>query len=360
MSRCLNITVVGAGNGGQAIAGYCAMQGHRVCLFNRSLNKLGTLVHKKKIRLYGAIEGSGLIDVITDDIQKAVTFADIIMVTTTANAHRDLALLMAPYLQKDQVVVLNPGRTGGVFEFRKIIADFQNLPHFYLAEAQTLIYACRKKEEGLVHIIGVKNKVLLSGINREETLHVIEVLSDIYSCFVPAQNLLQTSLENIGAIFHPCVVLFNAAAIERGNSFYFYREMTPQIAQFIQLIDKERIAVGKAFGVDLISAADWVSYAYPGILGNSLCEKMKNNPAYYDIMAPNSIFSRQLLEDIPTGLLPMVELGQLAGVNVELMDSIITICSSLLGVNFRKDGRTLSNIGLDDLSVNEIIGIYEC
>ncbi len=359
MSSYLNITVIGAGNGGQAIAGHCAMNGHHVCLYNRSLTHLSNLAQEKRIKLYGVIEGTGTLDVITCDIKQAVQFADIIMVATTAVAHRELATLMAPYLKKDQVVILNPGRTGGAWEFLKVLNAHKNVPHVYLAEAQTLIYACRKKTEGVVDVIGIKDKVLLSGINRSETEYILQYLSHLYSCFLPAQNLLHTSLENIGAIFHPCVVLVNAATIERGGSFYFYRDMTPQVAHLIQLLDEERLAIGKAFGLNLISATDWVSYAYPGIQGDSLCDKMKNNPAYYDIVAPSSIYSRQLLEDIPTGLLPMSELGKCMGVKVDIMESIVTLCSSLLGVDFRKEGRTLSNLGLDKMSATEIREKYE-
>lgn len=354
MNKSLKITIIGAGNGGQAMAGHCAMKGFLVCLYNRTIEKLQTLVQKNAIELYGGIEGVGYLNCVTDDLEQAITFADIIMIVTTATAHRSLAYKIAPYLRKGQIIVLNPGRTGGAFEFFEIFREL-SIPRIYLAEAQTLIYACRKKEEGIVHVIGVKDKVLLSGISTEETSYIINVLSDVFSCSVPAENLLHTSLENIGAIFHPCVVMFNAATIERGTSFYFYREMTPQIARFIQAVDEERLNIGKAFGLNLISVTEWISYAYPGVQGDDLCDKMKNNPAYYDILSPESIFSRQLLEDIPMGLLPMVELGSLAGVKVELMKSIITICSSLLGIDFWKSGRTLSNIGLSHKSKDEII-----
>jgi opine dehydrogenase len=358
MTKKINISVLGAGNGGQAIAAHCSMKGFGVCLYNRTLTKISALLKEKIIKLCGAINGNGKIDIITDDIKQAVEFADIIMIVTTANAHKDLALKMAPYLKENQIVVLNPGRTGGLLEFKTVLKRQNFKKHIYLAEAQTLVYACRIIEDGLVNIIGIKDKVLLSSDNSVSTNYIIEKLSDLYTCFIPAKNVLQTSFENIGAIFHPCVVLFNAAAIERGESFYFYRDMTKQVAQFIQQVDNERINIGKAFGIDLITAEDWIAYAYPNIKGNNLCDRMKNNPAYYDILAPTSIYSRQLLEDIPTGLFPMMEFGKLANVNVELMTSIINICSALLNLDIRKDGRTLDKLGLDQFSKENIICKY--
>ena len=156
-------------------------------------------------------------------------------------------------------------------------------------------------------------------------------------------------------IFHPCIVLFNAAAIERGDSFYFYRDMTNRVSEFIRKTDDERIILGKAYNIDLISANDWVSIAYKDIPGDNLCERMKNNPAYYDIIAPTSIYSRQLLEDIPTGIVPCLEFAKVAGVEMPLFQSILNICSELLGIDFMSKGRTLEKLGLKGLSVNEII-----
>ncbi len=350
----LKITVIGAGNGGQAIAGHCASLGHSVCLYNRRLDLLHPILEDRTIRLQGALNEVGKIEFLTDDIKIAVEFADIIMVATTATAHHEIANKMLPYLKNDQIIVLNPGRTLGVLEVNNIIRKRLDLK-VHLAEAQTLVYACRIVSPGVVNVIGAKERVLLSGLNSEETGFIIEKLIPIYTCFVPAKNLIQTGFENIGAIFHPSVVLFNAATIERNAPFYFYRDMTPNVASFIMKLDQERINVGKAYGVDLMSVYDWISYAYPNTWGNSLCERMKNNPAYYDILGPGSIFTRQLTEDIPTGIIPMSELGHVAGVETPLMNSIIYLSSALLDMDFISKGRTLNNMGLFGMDKDSII-----
>ena len=228
--------------------------------------------------------------------------------------------------------------------------------HIYLGEAQTLIYACREISPGIINIIGVKEKVLLAGRNSQETEYIVNKLHPIYPCFVPA-NLLQTSLENIGAIFHPPVVLFNAATIERNTPFYFYRDMTPNVAKFIQNLDQERLNIGKAFYTNLMPVKEWIQYAYPNTVGDTLCARMRNNPSYHDILAPGSIFTRQLTEDIPTGLVPMSELARLVQVSTPLMDAVITLTSSLLGIDFRAKGRTLENLGLSHWTKNNIINL---
>ncbi len=344
----MRFTVIGAGNGGQALAAYLAIQGHRVCLYNRSADRIRHTLTTHAIELTGRISGIGILADVTDDIGRAVTGADIIMIATTANAHADIAAAMAPYLSPGQTILLNPGRTGGVWTFRKALDDISCTSPVFLAEAQTLVYACRLISDGKVNIIGVKDHVLLAGENRTCTKAVIERLQPVFPCFHEADNLLHTGLENIGCIFHPCVILCNAAAIERGNSFYFYRDMTPQTSRLIKQVDNERLAVGEAYGLHLTSAEQWVSEAYSNVTGMNLCEKMQNNPAYNDILAPDTIFSRQLMEDIPTGLIPISELGAARKVPTPVTDSIITLSGALLETDFRATGRTLESMNVTE------------
>ena len=159
---------------------------------------------------------------------------------------------------------------------------------------------------------------MLSALPASETDHILSKIVPVYPCFKPAGNVLVTSLENIGPVFHPSVVLFNAALIERGGMFYFYRDMTPYVAEFIEKVDAERVAVGKVYGIDLVTAKDWIAFAYNDVGEGTLCDRMKNNPAYYDILAPSNIRCRQLMEDIPTGILPIWELGTVAGLQMKL------------------------------------------
>ena len=346
---------MGTGNGGQAIAGWLAMQGHDVSLFGRNATTIASLGSRKAIELTGAINGVGIVDEAITDIHKSVSGAEIIMIVTTANAHASIAKLIAADLTDGQIIILNPGRTGGALEFKRTLESCGCKARIFIAEAQTLVYACRLERIGKVRIIGKKDRVLLSAIPATETQYILDKISPVYPCFCAAENVLRTSLENIGAMFHPCVLLFNAATIERNSEFWFYRDMTPKIADFIERFDRERLAVGKAYGIELLSVSDWISFAYPETPGTTLCEKMKNNPAYYDIKSPPTIFTRQLIEDIPTGVLPIMELGEAAGVPVPLMRSMVDLCGALLDIDFKQNGRTLEHLGLSGKTKQEII-----
>ena len=351
----MKVAVIGAGNGGQAIAGFLAMQNYDVALYDIVEEKINELKKLGGIRLEGRIEGFGKLGCVTTDIAEAVQGADIVMVTTIANAHKAVAQSIAPYVVDGQVIILNPGRTCGALVFKQALIEAGCKVRFYLAEAQTLVYACRIVQNGTVNIIGVKDEVLLSALPARDTDYVLSRINPLYPSFMKTTNVLRTSLENIGAMFHPCVLLFNAATIERNEVFWFYRDMTEQVAKFIEKFDAERLAVGKAYGIDLLSVKEWIKFAYKDTVGVSLCERMRNNPAYHDIKSPSTIFSRQLTEDIPTGVLPIMELGKAAGVETPLLDSMIHICEALLGQDLHSNGRTLKNLGLENKTKDEII-----
>lgn len=351
----MKIAVIGAGNGGQAIAGYLALNGYDISLYDIDVNKVMTLKQLGGVKLTGSINGFGKIDCLTVDIQEALDGAELVMVTTVANAHKDVAKSIAPYITEGMTIILNPGRTCGALVFQQVLKECGVTCKYYLGEAQTLVYACRIIDVGIVNIIGIKDEVLLSGLPAYDTDRILQVVNPIFPCFTRANNVLHTSLENIGAMFHPCVCMFNAATIERQNEFWFYRDMTNQVASFIEKFDQERLAIGKAYGVDLLSVKEWIKFAYKDTKGETLCERMKNNPAYHNIKAPGTIFTRQLTEDIPTGVLPLMELGKAAGVEVPLLTSMVHVIEALLDMDFHVNGRSLKNLGLEGMSKNEIL-----
>jgi len=307
------------------------------------------------VEVEGAVTGFGPLQMVTTDIAAVIRDVDVIMVVVPAFVHRFMAEICAPHLQDGQVIVLNPGRTGGALEFRRALREKGCRARVYVAEAQTLVYACRISGPARVRIMGIKKQVPLAALPAVDTKHVMEVLGALYPQFTPATNVLETSLDNIGAVFHPATTVLNANRIEAGEDFEFYRGMTPAVTQVMEAVDRERLAVGRAFGVHLLSAAEWLPSAYQGITGETLYERIQSNHAYAGIKAPRSLRVRYLIEDVPTGLVPIVSLARLAGLEAPVSEAITNIAGALLGTDFWQTGRTLARLGLEGMSIQEII-----
>ena len=351
----MKIAIICAGSGGQAIATSLAIVGHEVRVFNRSGLRLESLKNCHEWRCYGALSAIGRPALVSSEIGDCLDDAKLIIVTSTADAHASLASLMAPYVVEGQIVVLMPGRTGGALEVRKIFDESGVSRNVYVAETQTLIYACREIIPGHIQILGVKSKVNISTFPSKDIKLVINLLQKVLNSLKPVEHVLETSFENVGAILHPASVLFKAVAIDGGECPYLYQGNTEKFSKFLEELDNERTKMARAYGVEARSLKSWIKDSYPSSSGENLIGLMNTNPAYNSIRSPSSLNSRLLNEDIPTGLIPFIAFGEIAGLEMNMMRSITTILGSLLSEDFFKKGRTLDKLGLKSNSPRDII-----
>ena len=354
MNKDFTFAVIGAGNGGMAMAGYLSLIGYKVNLYNRTLENILPLIKNPTISLTGEVEGVGVLNKATNIIGEAIEGADVIMVTVPAMGHYPLAVAMAPYLTDGQVIVLNPGRTGGALEVYEAIKKHSPDKEIIVAEAQTFIYACRATSSNSAHIFQAKNEVKLAAIPSEKTNHVLNLLKFAYPQFVPARDVLETSINNYGAIFHPAPTLLNSGHIERGAPFEYYIEgITPSIGAFLEKMDNERMEIGKALQINTLSAKDWLYESY-GAEGNNLYETVQACNAYKGLQAPKGLQIRYIYEDVPYSLIPMASIARELGIKTPAINSIINLASLMTGKDFFENGRTIERLGLRGLSVYEM------
>lgn len=355
----LKVAILGAGNGAHAMAGHLGMKGFPIRLYNKFEEEIVAMRERGGVTVEGAIEGFGPIELATTDPAPVIGWADVIMVVVPAFVHRLMAETCAPHLRDGQIIVLNPGRTGGALEFAHTLRQAGVTSRVYVAEAQSLIYACRIVGPARVRIMGVKQQVSVAALPAPDTAHVLAVGRQLYPQFIPAANVLETSFDNIGAVFHPATMILNANRIEAGEDFDFYRSMTPMVATFLEVIDRERMAVAAAYGVTVDSAADWLLRTYAGITGDTLYERIQSNNAYAGIKAPKTLNARYITEDVPCSLVPIVSFADAAGISTPASRGIVDISCGLLGRDFWAEGRNRENLGLAGLGVAEIMALVE-
>ena len=353
-------SVLGGGHGGTAMAGHLSLLGFDVSLYNRSEDRI------RAIKAGGGIEilsdshdllphGFAALQTVTSDAAEAIEGRDVLMVVLPATAHKFIGEQIAPHLVDGQVVVLNPGRTGGALEVLKTIRDCGCKADIVVAEAQTFIYASRSVNPAQTKIFRIKNSIPVAALPAHRTPEVISILRHAFPQFVPGDNVMKTSLDNIGAIFHPAVTVLNAGRIESTNGdFDYYTEgITPSVALILEKMDKERVQVAEALGFRAMSAREWLYIAYDAA-GRTLHEAMKANRGYDGIKAPKTVFHRYISEDIPMSLVPIASLGRLVNMPTPTIDSIIMLGSILHGEDFWAIGRTAERLGLAGLNLKQI------
>ncbi len=337
------------------MAGHLSIMGFNVHLWNRSPERVEHVVNRGGIEVDGEVEGFGVPTLATPNIRKAVRGVDVIMVVVPAFAHAELARRLAPVLADGQIIVLNPGRTGGALEFAHILRQERCKANVVVAEAQTLIYVSRHLEPTKAHIFQIKSEVPVAALPAYRTPDVIEALRPAFPQFVAGGNVLQTSLDNIGAIFHPAVTVLNGARIEstHGDFEYYLEGITHSVARVLEKLDEERLAIANALGIRAHRARDWLYQAYAAS-GATLYEAVQSTPGYKGVRAPSMIRHRYISEDVPMSLVPMASLGDHLDVEAPTIKSIIHLAGLMTDQDYWKVGRTVERMGLKGMGVREI------
>jgi opine dehydrogenase len=350
MSKTAVWAILGGGNGGQSFAGHLALKGFKVRLYDIVPETINAITQAGGIALDGVIEGFGRLDLATKDIGEAIAGAEIIVIVAPATAHKAIAVAAAPHLSEGQMIIVHPGATGGALEIRQTIVAEGCQATIPVAETNTLIYACRARAPGHATIMGIKNDLVLATLPARDNPRVLAAFREAFPQTSAGRNVLETSLGNANAIMHPTPTLLNTSLIEsRHEWLYYYDGITPSIGAFVEALDGERVQIGRSFGLELTPILAWYAKAY-GVVAKTLSEAARDNPAYAGIKGQKSMRTRYLLEDVPMGLVPMIELGRLKGVRTDRMELVARFAAALLGEDFFATGRTLKNLGLDRLT----------
>lgn len=351
------IAVLGAGNGGLAMAAYLSLLGYEINLYDKYEHSIEGVAKTGGIKLDGvSLNGFAPMYRVTTDLKAAIEGCEMLMVVTPAFAHREIAMGLAPHLEDGQIIVLHPGRTCGAMEVSNAITSLRPELDVTVAEAQTLIYAARRHGVNGATIHGVKRKVALAALPADRTAGVVKKINRFYEAFVAAENILETSLLNIGAIFHPAPAIFNIGRIECQCDYEHYHEgITPCVGRIMEKIDAERVAIAKRIGVETVSAKTWLHEVYGVEERETLQETIQDNVVYAGIAAPKDPMTRYISEDVPMSLTPLSELGRLSKVPTPYMDMMIEIASSMHGRDYRSQGRNLKAIGLEGMSYKDLM-----
>ncbi len=346
--------VLGMGNGGHAFAAYLGLQGQRVHAWDIDPQRIADITERGTITAHGdGFAGTTEVSLLTPDLGQAVAGADVILVVVPAIYHASIAREVAPHLADGQLVILNPGATGGALEFRAVLRR-HGAADVVIGETNNMLFTCRSETPGEVTVNAVKERLHFACVPAAGTGWAIAQIASVLPQFTAVDNVLHTSLTNINAMVHPLPTVLNAARCDGGSPFEYYVEgITPAVAALVEQLDSERIQVAYALGAEVQTLPQWYTESY-GRKVDTLYDAVQGNTAYRGIAGPSSLQTRYLTEDVATGLVPLSELGRAANVPTPIADAVIQLASSLVAVDFRRQGRTLDKLELSGLSSGEI------
>lgn len=350
----LKWAIIGGGNGGQAMAGHLAIMGFSVTLYDIFAETIDVINKQGGIEVEGVVNGLGKLTLATANLEEALNDADVIVVVAPAYSHKNIAKNCAPHIKENQIIFLHPGSTFGALEFKKVLGEEGCKSEPVIADAETLLYACRSKSKGQVQIFGIKETLKVAAIPGDETKRVIETLNSAFPQMYGASSVMEISLENLKPLVHPAPTILNASMIESKHDWLFYWDgITPSIGHFVEEMDKERIGIAAALGIKVESIFEVYKRQYD-VEADTLTEVVRKTKAYGGVSGQKSLNTRYITEDIPMGLVPLVSLGKMLGVKVDRMETIIRMSEYLLDIDFTKTGRTVESVGISNMSTDEL------
>lgn len=347
------IAILGGGNGAHTMAADLSLRGYRVRMYEQPefIGKLSVLQSTLTIHATGLFQGSAKIEMLTDDMAKAIDGADYIAVVTPSFAHESVAQKLKGLLQPGQVILIYPGGFGAL-TFRRVLGEECPL----IVQTNNLPYDTRLKGPATVYCSGM-SPVSVALFPAQADRAVLEDVMDISPYDKIYTDVLECDLSLVNPSVHSGPCLINIGAIEQQDlrgKFCMYEHFTFGAAKIDWAIDAERKAVGAALGYKLRPLEDFVEPKGETVTWQDIYQKMHGAPELTPIIGPDSIWNRYLTEDCPNGLVPWSELGRLVGVPTPTMDAVISIYSIVHERDWRAIGVGLDKLGLAGMTREQI------
>lgn len=347
----MKIAILGAGNAGCAVAGDLSYRNHEVTLI-----KTSNAMHDENFN--HLVENNGKIslhesgEVITSNIYRVtrdlslLSEAEVVIIYIQTNYHEELIQKISPYLQDNQILLINPGYLSTAYVLKhcdkKII----------VAEAQSSFIDCRISEPGVIKVgfRNVRNPIGIYPANRRD--EAINKLDFLGFPFTYLESVVEAALHNPNLIVHTVGAIMSIPRIEKTNGDYcmYHEVFTPSTWNILEKLDSEKMDVLEKLGFDRLPYVEACKYR------NSLDDSRDAKEVFFWYAAmptrakgPIVVDSRYISEDVPQGLVMLESLGKQLNVATPICTSLIEIASAALGRDLRENGRTQEKLGKNNI-----------
>ncbi|OGE52145.1 hypothetical protein PENARI_c011G08733 [Penicillium arizonense] len=358
-----SVTVIGAGPCGCAFSADLASRGKSVMLYGHPDHRGGTTMIENNdgwLNSSGAVTGRFQIKT-TSDMYLAIRHSQFIVTTVPSYGQDTILQLLSQFDLPNHTLIINVGNFFYLSARQKVNAHA-------ILETDISPYATRITGD-TVFVKGVKKSLAIwaepptTQVERLDADAELGLRSQVESIFsqklVWCQNLLEVGLNNINPVVHCPAALMNAGWIEATKGdFYFYAQgMSPSVSRVTEKVDKERLAIAHAYGLDLVPITTYMNHNYSNdreysdyhdfAVGSVIHNKTKSSPT--------TLKHRYLLEDILYGMVPWYELGLKCGLTSPTIRALIEMASVVSGFDYFEHGRTLKAAGLGDATKEQVL-----
>ena len=357
MSASPRYLVIGAGNGGCAMAAELALRDRKVVLFDypafesrlAPLRAAGGIHVESRVAHFThgvGVHFARLPELCTD--LAAAAAADIIIVVVPGQHHAKVIEAILPHLRPGHLVLLNPGGVGGALLWADALrrAGHQDV---LLAQAADLLYAGFRTPEAKVVVADKKKRASLGVFPHRMHDRAMGLLAHDFPEFVLAANVLEAGLQGPGMLVHPLPMLMNAVRIDREAPFtYDAYDITTSVARAVTALDRERQAIVAALG-GLAQPIGAILTDYYDVTGADFLDVVRKVPAYRGATSPKDFTHRYITEEVPTQLVPACGIAGVLGVQTPIMVATSVLAGVVAGEDYTQTGWTPGRLGIGGL-----------
>ena len=350
------IAVVGGGNGSYTAAADLTLAGYDVRFLPGSAERHADVLRTRTITISGlGRTGTAEPQLVSTDAQAVVEGADIVICTDPAFTQPVRAATIAPHLSDGQIVLLSPGSLGS-YLVASTVRRLGNPADVTYVEPGTLPYLTRKTGPCEVQVSGLAVHLPFGVYPARRTDWAVNRLRTLFPGAHPVEDVMSVALLNVGPVLHSVVVLLNTGPIEHFAAWDIHNEgTTPSVKRLILALDAERIAVRTALGYTEPHYPLTDHYHPEGDR-----EWMYGRGGHTDLVKSEkwreslSFSHRYVREDVHETLALLASMGDLAGIDTPLADSVLRLVGAITGCDHLREGRTLATLGLADIPAEQL------
>jgi len=370
----LKIGIAGAGAIAFGMASFLSKNGQSdVTLWSPSGKGTADLVpnnnddkkEQKTIRSTGALRHE-FVPQIVFNAKQLVFESDILIVALPANGHKQVFDALAKHLSSQPIstsdtkkhIIISSHASLGALYLSQILHQNGNSRHVITSWGTTVCTARRTSGQS-VDIKTIRKAVDTCCIPEVESSSSLAVCSRLFPeiDFRTRDGLLAISLSNLNPQNHLAISLGNISRIDKGEAWLQFKNITPRIGGFLEGLDKERLDIAAALGLNVKTVYEHFSLSFHVPIPESgsiseMCQEIQRRGN--DVYGPNVADSRYITEDVPFGLALIVALGKLVGRPAVLHESGLLIFNSMYGRDFTTENNLLQAIALDEINLKDL------
>ncbi len=325
----MKVAVLGTGSIGLANAALLGAA-HQVTLWSPSGRGIEGLADGR-LSFSGAAAGEARVAT-APALADAIRDADVIIVAIPAYGLHAVLKECAAHLQPGQAVLITPMLSLAGLVLAQLLKA--RGVACLIAGFGTTVMTARKTAPAAVRLLALRERLDIAALPATDTPRAMRLAQHLFGDRFTAQtDVLAISLCQTNPIAHVPLALANLSRMERGEVWTQYDHMSGATAHMTVALDRERIAVARAFGLTVRSIEEHFHYSFgaPMIDFGDQCRWVHENlgsPA-----GPATLDTRYITEDVPYGLVFNARMARLVNLSTPVTDG----CVALAGAAYRRD-----------------------